>query len=138
VVVAVADAQHTRLAGLSTLPANVRLAQAELALHVVLPTCQALVQQGGAGTTMTALACAVPQLVLPQVSDQHFNAQRLAATGAGTHLPCEQATPEAIRDRVADLVGASHWAQAAQHMQRLIHARPSPAELVDALERLAS
>ena len=73
------------------MPARVRLVDGPLALRLVLPTCAALVQQGGAGTTMTALGLGVPQLILPQVSDQHFNGERLALTGAGTWLPTARA-----------------------------------------------
>ena len=38
-----------------------------LPLHLLLPACDAVVHQGGAGTTMTAVACGTPQLVVPDV-----------------------------------------------------------------------
>src|SRR4029079_12026067 len=83
-VLALHPAQH---ASLGTLPGNVRLPGTPLALQLVLPSCQALVHQGGAGSMMTALAAGVPQVVVPLVSDQHFNAERLVAVGAGLSLP---------------------------------------------------
>lgn len=133
VVVAVEASQH---AALGDLPANVRLARSPLALHLVLPTCQALVHQGGAGTTMTGLVCGVPQLVLPQVSDQHFNAARLAATGAGTHLNAAEADPDAIRDKVLGLLTDDRWRDAAHLMRRRAEQRPTPADLVPLLCQL--
>ncbi|MEV0393293.1 nucleotide disphospho-sugar-binding domain-containing protein [Polymorphospora rubra] len=133
VVVAVDAAQHADLAGL---PAEVRVADAPLALHLLLPSCRVLVQQGGAGTTMTGLAGGVPQLVLPQVSDQHFNAVRLAETGAGTVLTDDAVTAGRIRERVADLLAADHWRDAARVAADRVAAAPSPADVVTALQAL--
>jgi len=134
VVVAVDPAQQ---AGLGQVPDNVRLADGPLALRLVLPSCAALVQQGGAGTTMTALAYGVPQLILPQVSDQHFNGERLAATGAGTWLAPEQASSGQIRDLVGELVGDGHWRERAALMRDRVGQMPAPAEVVPVLATLA-
>ncbi|MFJ6194900.1 nucleotide disphospho-sugar-binding domain-containing protein [Micromonospora sp. NPDC092111] len=125
-------------AGLGPLPDNVRLVDAPLAMRLVLPTCAALVQQGGAGTTMTALTFGVPQLILPQVSDQHFNGERLAATDAGTWLAPAQADDAAIRDLVGELIGDGHWRESAALMRDRIRAMPTPAEVVPALVSLAA
>jgi UDP:flavonoid glycosyltransferase YjiC (YdhE family) len=135
VVVAVDPAQQ---AGLGQVPDNVRLADAPLALRLVLPSCAALVQQGGAGTTMTALAYGVPQLILPQVSDQHFNGERLAATGAGTWLAPEQASSGQIRDLVDELIGDGHWRERAALMRDRVGQMPAPAAVVPVLTTLAA
>ncbi|GAB3059401.1 nucleotide disphospho-sugar-binding domain-containing protein [Micromonospora schwarzwaldensis] len=134
-VVVVVEPRQQR--GLGPLPANVRLADAPLAIRLVLPTCAALVQQGGAGTTMTALAYGVPQLILPQVSDQHFNGERLAATGAGAWLDPGRAGGAAVRDAVGELIGDGPARAAATLMRDRIHALPSPAEVVPVLTALA-
>ncbi|HET6210505.1 MAG TPA: nucleotide disphospho-sugar-binding domain-containing protein [Jatrophihabitans sp.] len=130
--------ERSQQAGLGALPANVRLADAPLALRLLLPSCAALVQQGGAGTTMTALACGVPQLVLPQVSDQHFNAERLALTGAGTTLVGEQVEAGRIGELVGELVAGECWRSAAARMAERVRAMPAPAELVADLVGLAA
>ncbi|WP_089157738.1 nucleotide disphospho-sugar-binding domain-containing protein [Micromonospora sp. NBS 11-29] len=122
--------------GLGPLPPNVRLADAPLAMRLVLPTCAAIVQQGGAGTTMTALCHGVPQLILPRVSDQHFNGERLAATGAGTWLTPATADGSVLRDTVGALVDDGRWRAAAAVMRDRVHAMPSPAEVVPALAAL--
>ncbi|WP_281942325.1 nucleotide disphospho-sugar-binding domain-containing protein [Micromonospora sp. AKA38] len=134
-VVVVVEPRQQR--GLGPLPANVRLADAPLAIRLVLPTCAALVQQGGAGTTMTALTYGVPQLILPQVSDQHFNGERLAATGAGTWLAPEHAGGATLRDAVGELIGDGPARTAAASMRDRIRALPSPAEVVPVLTALA-
>jgi UDP:flavonoid glycosyltransferase YjiC (YdhE family) len=120
---------------LGPLPDNVRVADVPLALRLLLPSCAALVQQGGAGTTMTALACGVPQLILPQVSDQHFNGERLAVTGAGTALT--EPDPVAVRKLVGELVGDGSWRDAAAFMRERVRQMPPPAALVPELCALA-
>lgn len=47
----------------------------------VLPRCAAIVHHGGMGTTAQALACGLPQVVLPQAHDQFDNAYRLQRLG---------------------------------------------------------
>ena len=119
------------------LPSNVRWVSG-LALHLLLSTCAAVVHHGGAGSTMTAVACGVPQLVLPRVGDQHVNAERVAVTGAGTALPVERARPDAIRDAVASLIHDAHWRTAATELRRRNDERPAPAAVVEHLTRLAT
>jgi len=131
-------AEPAQLADLGRLPGNVRMADAPLALRLVLPSCAVLVQHGGAGTTMTGLACGVPQLILPHVSDEHFNGERLAVTGAGTWLDGQSADRGAIRDVVAELAGDGHWRQSAATMAERIRAMPPPAAVVPALASLAA
>ena len=134
-VVVVLDRAQQR--GLGQLPANVRLADAPLALHLLLPSCAALIQQGGAGTTMTALACGVPQLILPQVSDQHFNGERLAATGAGHWCSPADADAGAVRDLVGELLGNGPCRAAAELMRERVQQRPTPAAVAAELADLA-
>lgn len=136
VVVVVERSQQAGLVADGPLPDNVRLADTPLALRLLLPSCAALVQQGGAGTTMTALARGVPQLVLPQVSDQHFNAERLALTGAGTALVGEQVEAGRIGELVGELVADDRWRSAAALMAERVRAMPAPAELVASLTDL--
>jgi vancomycin aglycone glucosyltransferase len=48
----------------------------------------AVVHHGGAGTTTTAALSGAPQVVIPQVYDQHYWAQRIHDLGIGTaHAP---------------------------------------------------
>ncbi len=119
------------------LPPNVRWVSG-LAHHLLLPTCAATVHQGGAGNTMTAVACGVPQLVLPRVGDQHFMAERVAVAGAGAALPADGARPDTIRDAVASLIHDPHWRAAATELRRRNDSRPAPAAVVEHLTRLAT
>jgi vancomycin aglycone glucosyltransferase len=48
----------------------------------------AVVHHGGAGTTTTAALAGAPQVVIPQIYDQHYWAQRIHHLGIGTaHAP---------------------------------------------------
>lgn len=118
-------------------PANVRVLE-QLPLHVLLPTCDAVVHHGGAGCLMTAVAAGVPQLVIPTGMDQPVNAARLAASGAAISVPRPSASPSAIRDAVTSLLAnASHRAAAAA-LRCENEDRPTPADLVPSLEKLAA
>jgi UDP:flavonoid glycosyltransferase YjiC (YdhE family) len=134
-VLALHPAQH---AGLTGLPANVRLARTPLALQLVLPSCDAVIHQGGAGSMMTALAAGVAQVVVPLVSDQHFNAERLVAVGAGMSVPDGAARPSDVRRLVAELLGGGRERQRAAELAETIRRMPAPTEIVPALERLCS
>ncbi len=50
---------------------------------LLFPRCACVVHHGGAGTTITALRAAAPQVVLPYVADQHFHARVLHEQGLG-------------------------------------------------------
>ncbi|MFC8046657.1 glycosyltransferase [Nocardia sp. NPDC057353] len=66
-----------------TLDAPDCLTVGELDLRQLFPRVAAVVHHGGAGTTTAAAAAGVPQLVLPQVFDQFYFADRVAALGIG-------------------------------------------------------
>jgi UDP:flavonoid glycosyltransferase YjiC (YdhE family) len=109
----------------------------ELPLGLLLPTCRAAVNQGGAGSMLTAAACSVPQVVLPSIADQPLNAAMIAGTGAGRSLPVSQAAEEAIAAAVADAVFGSAPRLAAARLRDEINDQPSPADVADKLAALA-
>ncbi|GAB2453283.1 DUF1205 domain-containing protein [Streptosporangium sandarakinum] len=121
---------------LGPVPDGVR-AVTGVALHQLLPTCSALIHQGGFGSTLTGVHHGVPQLVLPQLPDQVFGAARLAATGAGTVLAPEEADAGALRAAVADLLGSAERRRAVARLRAEMNAQPRTADLVPVLSRLA-
>jgi UDP:flavonoid glycosyltransferase YjiC (YdhE family) len=133
IVLAIDPAQHAHL---GDLPDNVRIPTDSLALHLLLRSCQLLIHQGGAGTLMTGLAAGVPQLVLPQVSDQHFNAWRLTRAGAGAQPTDGAPDPDALRALVEDLLHSPRWRQRATALRADIEASPTPADLIPRLRTL--
>jgi vancomycin aglycone glucosyltransferase len=64
------------------------LAIGEVNQQALFKRVAAVVHHGGAGTTTTAALVGAPQVVIPQIYDQHYWAQRIHDLGIGTaHAP---------------------------------------------------
>lgn len=122
---------------LGELPSNV-FAIGWLPLSALVPTCAAVVHHGGAGTTMNALVAGVPQLVLPHTADQPENAAAVEARGAGAMLRLDEATPQAVSERLHRLLEDPGCREAARQVSREIAALPAPADLVPRLADLVA
>ncbi|MEU9016648.1 nucleotide disphospho-sugar-binding domain-containing protein [Actinomadura sp. NPDC048394] len=135
-VQAVVTAEPEYHAEIGTVPEHVLIVPPTPLSHF-LHTCDAIVHHGGAGTTLTALATGLPQLVLPQVVD--LAGERLVATGAAISIrdPKEQDDPDIVADRLRAVLDEPHRAEAAAALRDAVHAMPSPAQLVPRLEKLA-
>ncbi len=118
------------------LPPNVRVLES-VPLDALLPTCQALIHQGGAGTTLTALRHGLPQLVLPLIFDQGVNAYQLVAAGAGlTRAAAGLSTTQLLADG-HELLDNPAYRTAARRVQQEMRELPPPAEAVAELAALA-
>ncbi len=134
VVVAVADSQRDLF---GSLPGNVRFL-GRVPLHLLLPTCAGIVQQGGAGTTMTALVSGVPQVIIPHIPDCVFHGRQVGYSGAGRYLHGLDATADAIRENVLAIIDDPGYARAAADLRTDMVSKPSPMEVVGILEELAA
>jgi UDP:flavonoid glycosyltransferase YjiC (YdhE family) len=132
VVAAIPEAFHDMV---DATPENVRLV-AGVPLNLLLPTCDAIIHQGGAGTTMTSVVSGVPQLVVPQFPEQVFNAGRVVAGGGGTTLMGEEADVPAVRAALEELLEKPDRRQAARDLAEQANALPPPPDLVGDLEDL--
>ncbi|SHG44344.1 nucleotide disphospho-sugar-binding domain-containing protein [Streptoalloteichus hindustanus] len=113
---------------LGALPDNVRVVD-WVPLSVLLDVSDAVVHHGGSGTTMTALASGLPQIVLPQGADQHFNAIAVAKRGVGL-------TPEETaldREVLTALLSDEGLRSVATEVRAEIDALPTPCQLVPRL-----
>jgi UDP:flavonoid glycosyltransferase YjiC (YdhE family) len=70
----------------------------------LLPRCSAVVNHGGSGTVLGALAHGLPQLVLPQSADNFINAEMIEQSGLGQRLLPDEASPDAIARAVAGVL----------------------------------
>ncbi|WP_445282384.1 activator-dependent family glycosyltransferase [Streptomyces sp. DSM 118148] len=134
-VVALLD--ETDRAALTTVPANTRVVDFT-PLHVLLPTCAAIVHHGGAGTWSTAAVHGVPQLLLASMWDNVFRAVRTEELGAGLFLPPAELTPAALRGALERLLKEPSFADGADHLRRAMTSQPGPHTVVTELERLAA
>lgn len=124
-------------AGWPPLPKAVRHV-GRLPLSEVLRTCDLVVHHGGQGTTLTALAASLPQLVLPTFDDQFDNAAAVVRAGAGICLPLADFTPAAIGEHCGELLAVPRYTEAATEVAGEMFAQLRPADVVPLLARLAS
>lgn len=111
----------------------------EVPLHLLLPSCDAIIHQGGGGTLLTAAALGVPQLIVTNSGDQTFNARLLAATGAGVSLHAGGAADGPLKKAITGLLhdDADALRAAADRLREEIRSQPPPAAVATALTQSA-
>ncbi|MDT7616680.1 MAG: hypothetical protein QOF00_4127 [Pseudonocardiales bacterium] len=97
----------------------------------VLPHCQAVISHAGAGTMLGALCYGLPQLCLPQGTDQPSNTAALLSTGAGLALQPDEITADAVADAVDRLIDEPSFRQAAQRLRDEIDSMPTAAAVLE-------
>jgi len=97
----------------------------------VLPHCTAVVSHAGAGTMLGALCHGLPQLCLPQSTDQPFNTAALMPTGAALALQPDQITPDAVSGALGRLIGEPSFRQAANRLRGEIDQMPDADTVLD-------
>jgi UDP:flavonoid glycosyltransferase YjiC (YdhE family) len=111
-------------AGLGPLPPHVLVA--DFAPHAtLLPRCDALITQGGAGTILAALVHGLPHLILPQGADQFVNADTAERAGVARQLPPGRLTADAVTTAVAGLLDDAALRDAARRARAEIEHMPS-------------
>ena len=115
---------------------NCRVAE-NLPLHLVMPTCDAIVNHAGASTLLTAACHGVPQVLLPRTAETPFNAASFRASGACVVLDAAESTSDDIAGAVTAALTDSSIRAAAHKIRDEIAAAPSPAQVVRTLENLA-
>jgi len=77
------------------------LAIGEVNQQALFPRVAAVVHHGGAGTTTAAARAGAPQVVVPQMYDQHYHAARVNELGVGTAHAPGAATTESLTTALA-------------------------------------
>lgn len=80
------------------------IARTFLPLPQVLGQCCVIVHHGGIGTAATALAEAIPQLIIPRVFAQPSNAQWMQRLGVANVLPFHECTVETVASSIRHLM----------------------------------
>ncbi|MBD0842332.1 nucleotide disphospho-sugar-binding domain-containing protein [Streptomyces sp. TRM68416] len=126
------------------LPAGTRVVE-NLPLSLLLPSCSAVVHQGGGGTTMTSVWSGTPQLIVSPRPEQMMTGDRLETLGAGRHLVrgdlaagTARSGTRRIHDALVGLLDDAAYARAARELRHNMLAQPTPAALVPHLESLAA
>jgi Protein of unknown function (DUF1205) len=118
-----------------SLPVTVRIAD-WVPLNALLPTCQAIIHHGGAGTTFTALYYGVPQVVLPYTVDQSVNAGAVVARGLGVALSPSSADRVSVASHLDHLLTNPATRNAAAEVAAEIATMPGPEDIVRRLSTL--
>ncbi|MGP4028925.1 nucleotide disphospho-sugar-binding domain-containing protein [Actinomadura sp. 3N407] len=132
-VVAVNSADRAKL---GPLPDNVRIAE-NLPINLLLPSCETIVNQGGAGSVLTAASLGVPQVLIPETGETPLISHTFADGGAATVLEAT-ADADAIASAVTTVRTDEAVQKAAQKIRDEIAEMPSPAEVVHTLEELTA
>jgi glycosyltransferase (activator-dependent family) len=127
----VATLNADQLSGVREVPGNVRVVDF-VPLNELLPTCSAVVHQGGFGQSQSAIVHGVPQVVVPNgLWDTVPRALRLQELGVGL---CGGEIAEMVR-RVLD---EPSFTRAARRLRTEVLATPAPSDIVPLLEKLAA
>jgi UDP:flavonoid glycosyltransferase YjiC (YdhE family) len=124
-------------AKLGELPDNVRVAE-NLPINLLLPSCSAIVNQGGPGSVLTAAHLGVPQVLIPETADTPMVSLAFAGGGSATVLEAATADADTIASTVTAVRTDEAMRTAAQKIRDEIAGIPSPAEVVHTLENLVA
>jgi UDP:flavonoid glycosyltransferase YjiC (YdhE family) len=91
----------------------------------LLPLCTAVVSHAGAGTMLGALCHGLPQLCLPQGTDQPFNTAALLPSGAALALQPDEITAESVAAAMTRLLGEASFREAAEGLRSEIEEMPT-------------
>ena len=102
----------------------------------VMPRVDAIIHHGGFGTTCLAVQHAVPQVVVPEISDNYGHAQSVARSGAALAFGSSTATGPLLTSALRDVLEKPHYRNAAIELQAQfasLGGAPTAAELLLAL-----
>jgi UDP:flavonoid glycosyltransferase YjiC (YdhE family) len=102
----------------------------------LLPEVDLVVSHGGSGTTLAALACGLPHLMLPQGADQFSNAHAVAGAGAGQLILPGELSADRIAAAARALLDDPGARDRARDVAQEIAAMPSPAQVARGLAGL--
>ncbi|WP_420121414.1 glycosyltransferase [Nakamurella sp.] len=97
---------------------------------LVLPDCVAVISHCGAGTMFGALGHGLPQLCLPQGTDQPANAAAVARAGAGLVLPPDRVDGRSVQDALDRVLHDPALRSAAERVRAEIDRMPAAQDVV--------
>ena len=102
----------------------------------IFPHVDAVVHQGGVGTTQAACYYGIPSIVVPRGFDQFENAAHIQREGWGLRLMPEQGTAAALRFRLERLLASKDIKRRVQALGRQMQAEPGVRRSADLLEQV--
>lgn len=80
-----------------------------VSIPALMPKATAFISHGGLGGIKEAIYHGIPQIVLPVLYDQPFNAKRVAGLGIGECIFPEQLTPMSLTTALSTVLGADEY-----------------------------
>ncbi|MFI2612276.1 macrolide family glycosyltransferase [Kitasatospora sp. NPDC018619] len=125
--------RHTDLAELGEVPDTVEVHRWVPQLSV-LSQADAFVTHAGMGGSSEGLYHALPMIAVPQAADQFANADALVGHGVARRLDTGQATAEALRRALLELVGDPAVAERLRALSAEVRAEGGTARAADLIE----
>ncbi len=101
----------------------------------VLPRCRVIIQHGGMGTTHSAVAHGLPQIVVPHAADQRIQARRAAEAKVGLHLSAHDVRQGQLREGVRAILEADWVGENARRLAREMAALGGVERAAELVER---
>ncbi len=117
-----------------TLPENI-LIESWVPQAQVLEQASLFITHGGMNSIHDGLYCHLPLLVVPQQTEQTFNAMRVVELGAGLMLPQDAMTATIIRESVAQLLDDKRYAAEARRIGETLRAPDRMTSAADEIEK---
>ncbi|MEU2670367.1 macrolide family glycosyltransferase [Streptomyces sp. NPDC007164] len=127
--------KYTDPAELGEIPANVEV-HSWVPQLAILEQADAFVTHAGMGGSSEGLFTGVPMIAVPQATDQFNNADRLVELGVARRIDTEQATGEALRTALTELVADPEVARRSALLRAEVRAEggtPRAADLIEGL-----
>ncbi|MEM7160682.1 MAG: glycosyltransferase [Myxococcota bacterium] len=105
---------------------------------LLLPHCDVCVSHAGFSTLLSSIDNGIPQLLVPQLVDDPFNAARCQAVGIGLNEDPSTLTSDRVRTAARRLLDEPSFRREAQAMQTQMHELPGLDHAVRRLESLAA
>ncbi|WP_326742045.1 macrolide family glycosyltransferase [Streptomyces sp. NBC_01768] len=127
--------KYTDPAELGDIPANVEV-HSWVPQLAILEQADAFVTHAGMGGSSEGLFTGVPMIAVPQAADQFSNADRLVELGVARRIDTEQATGEALRTALTELVADPEVARRSALLRAEARAEGGTPRAADLIEDL--
>ncbi len=118
-------------------PDNVRV-ERWIDQRTILPHCEAVVCNAGAGTVLGALAHGRPLVLAPVATDQYEMAAQIEHAGAGRACSTQPLSPAAVRESFHEVSRDPAYTAASARLGEQILSMPTPEDLLPRLDELVT
>ncbi|WP_433892784.1 macrolide family glycosyltransferase [Streptomyces sp. CA-111067] len=127
--------RHTDPGELGAIPSNVEV-HSWVPQRAVLAQADAFVTHAGMGGCGEGILAGVPMIAVPQAADQFMNADRLVELGVARRIDTADATPDALRAALEELVGDPEVAARSARLRADAQAEGGTSRAADLIEAM--